>query len=266
MSTPAQSLKDEPLVLVSNDTGTTTLTLNRPAQFNALTTELLTELENALAEIKRDPDVRVVVLSGNGKAFSVGCDLKQMRSNPDQAYQKALFDQCSRVTMALMGLPQVVVARVHGIAAAMGCQFVASCDLAVASSEASFGVCGINLGLFCASPGAVLSRNIARKRAFDLLFTGRFIDADAAEDWGLVNKVVPPAQLDEAVREYAQRAAAKLPVAVRTGKSMFYRQLDMGIGEALDLGAELMARDMMDPDVQEGIDAFIEKRPPAWKA
>ena len=245
--------------------GVVTLTLNRPEQFNALSQELLTELETALAEIAADPEARVVVIAGAGKAFCAGHDLKEMRAHPDLAFQQALFQQCSRMMMTLTELPQPVIARVHGIATAAGCQLVAMCDLAVASESARFAVSGINVGLFCSTPSVGLARNIGRKQAMEMLLTGDFIDARTAHERGLVNRVVPEDGLDAEVKKLTDAIMTKSPVAVSSGKRLFYRQLELSLADAYDLASEVIACDMMTEDAQEGIDAFIEKRPPEWR-
>lgn len=241
--------------------GVATLTLNRPEQYNALSEELLEALQSALDEIAADESVAVVVLAGAGRAFCAGHDLKQMRATPEKAYYEALFERCSRVMLSLRDLPQPVIARVHGLATAAGCQLVAACDLAVASEEARFAVSGINLGLFCSTPAVALSRNVGRKAALELLLTGDFIDASRAAALGLVNRVVAPDRLDAAVTELTAALASKPRVALRLGKQMFYRQLDMGAQSAYDYAGEVMACNMMEDEAVEGIDAFIEKRP-----
>ena len=255
----------EPILVRGDDAGIATLTLNRPRQYNALSDALLTELQRALDSIGPDSSIRVVVLAGAGPAFCAGHDLKEMRSRPGQSYYRDLFARCSRMMMTIANLPQPVIARVHGIAAAAGCQLVASCDLAVASTAARFATSGIKVGLFCSTPAVPLSRNMQPKQAFEMLMTGDFIDAATAERHGLVNHVVPPEALDGAVADLARRIAAKSPVAVATGKRMFYRQLAMDVDKAYEFASETMACNMMAEDAAEGIDAFIAKRPPVWK-
>jgi len=245
--------------------GVVTLTLNRPAQFNALSEGLLAELQAALDAIAADETARVVVIAGAGKAFCAGHDLKEMRAHPDRAYQQALFDRCSKMMLTLTELPQPVIARVHGIATAAGCQLVSMCDLAVATDTARFAVSGINVGLFCSTPSVGLARNLGRKQAFEMLVTGDFIDAATARERGLVNRVVPAAELDAEVARLADAIAAKSPVAVRAGKRVFYRQLDVGTADAYALASQVMADNMMAEDAGEGIDAFIQKRPPSWR-
>jgi len=252
-------------LLRQDDGGVVTLTLNRPAQFNALSRSLMSELQAQLDGIGADAGARVLVLAGAGKAFCAGHDLKEMRSDPGKAFQRALFGQCSKLMLTLVRMPQPVIARVHGIATAAGCQLVSMCDLAVASDNSRFAVSGVNLGLFCSTPSVGLARNLGRKQAMEMLLTGEFIDAQTALARGLVNRVVPPAQLDAEIRKLTDSILAKTPVAIRAGKQMFYRQLEMGLDEAYELASEVMACNMMAEDAQEGIDAFVAKRKPQWK-
>ncbi|MFU2489541.1 enoyl-CoA hydratase [Thauera sp. WH-1] len=256
---------DQPMLLRHDDRGVTTLTLNRPAQFNSLSFAMLETLIAAVDEIARDDSVRVVVLAGEGRAFCAGHDLKEMRGNHELAFQQRLFRLCGKFMMKLTELPQPVIARVHGIATAAGCQLVSMCDLAVAADVARFAVSGINVGLFCATPGVGLSRNMGRKEAFEMLVTGDFIDALEAQRRGLVNRVVPLEQLDEEVARLAASIVAKSPVAIRMGKQMFYKQLEMGLDAAYQLASETMACNAMCEDAAEGIDAFIAKRKPEFK-
>ena len=260
----SQTTAAEPLVHTKLEDGVLTLTLNRPQQYNALSWAMLEALREALRSAE-EPDVRVVVLAGAGKAFCAGHDLKEMRANRTLDFQRRLFALCSEVMLSLIRLPVPVIARVHGIATAAGCQLVGMCDLAVASSQARFAVSGINVGLFCSTPSVALSRNMGRKEAFEMLVTGEFIDAEEAYRRGLVNRVVDPEALDEEVERLAAAIKAKSPVAVRMGKELFYRQLEMGIEAAYQLAGEVMACNMMAEDAAEGIDAFIEKRPPQWR-
>ncbi|MBB3330738.1 enoyl-CoA hydratase/carnithine racemase [Halomonas campaniensis] len=252
-------------VLRQDHDGVTTLTLNRPGSFNALSEEMLEALQAELARLADDGGVRCVVIAAEGRAFCAGHDLKQMRANPDKAYYQTLFARCGAVMQAIVELPVPVIARVQGLATAAGCQLVASCDLAVAARSARFAVSGINAGLFCSTPAVALSRNVARKRAMELLFTGEFIDAETARDWGLVNRIADDAALDTAVAELTTSICAKSAVAVRTGKAMFQRQLQMPLDEAYAFAGEVMACNMMAEDAGEGIDAFIEKRAPQWR-
>lgn len=265
MNANTQAVATEPLLLRQDDGGVVTLTLNRPAQFNSLSRSLMSELQAELDRIATDSGARVLVLAGAGKAFCAGHDLKEMRSNPTKEFQRALFGQCSKLMLTLVRMPQPVIARVHGIATAAGCQLVSMCDLAVASDNSRFAVSGVNLGLFCSTPSVGLARNVGRKQALEMLLTGDFIDAQTALARGLLNRVVPPAQLDAEIRKLADSILAKTPVAIRAGKQMFYRQLEMGLDEAYELANEVMACNMMAEDAQEGIDAFVAKRKPQWK-
>ena len=260
----AQDSEHEALVLVSlSGQGVLRLTLNQPTRFNALSQAMLSALQAALDQI--DERVRVVVIAANGRAFCAGHDLAEMRSHPDEAWQRGLFQQCSRVMQTLVSLPQPVIARVQGVAAAAGCQLVASCDLAVAADHADFGVSGINLGLFCSTPSVALSRNLSRKRAFQMLMSGDFISAQTALEWGLLNDCVPEASLDTSIEQWCNTICGKSSVAVSIGKRLFYEQLERPLAEAYELASDAMACNMMAEDVAEGIDAFFEKRPPSWK-
>ncbi len=256
----------EPILLREDrPDGRTTLVLNRPAQFNSLSNAMLETLLAELQSIAADKTVRVVVLQGAGKAFCAGHDLKEMRSNHDKAFMQALFKLCAKVMLTIQEMPQPVIARIHGIATAAGCQLVSMCDLAVAADVAKFAVSGINVGLFCSTPAVGLARNMGRKEALEMLLTGEFIDAGEAQRRGLVNRVVALGDLDEAVEHLVQSILAKSPVAVATGKQMFYKQLEMGIDAAYQYAGEVMACNMMAVDAAEGIDAFIEKRKPVWQ-
>ncbi|MBS0551050.1 MAG: enoyl-CoA hydratase [Proteobacteria bacterium] len=262
---PTEHPTDEAMLLRRDDGGVATLTLNRPAQFNALSSAMLEALLAEVDRIARDESVRVVVLAGAGKAFCAGHDLKEMRSNHTLAFQQGLFRLCGKLMMKLTELPQPVIARVHGIATAAGCQLVSMCDLAVAADVSRFAVSGINVGLFCSTPSVGLSRNMGRKQAFEMLVTGDFIDAHEAQRRGLVNRVVPLEVLDGEVERLCASIVAKSPVAIRMGKQMFYRQLEMGLDAAYQMASETMACNMMSEDAAEGIDAFMAKRQPQWK-
>ena len=256
----------EPVLLRSRDArGVVTLTLNRPHAFNALSEEMLAALQRELDAMAQDESVRVVVLAAEGKAFCAGHDLKEMRAAPSLDYYKRLFAQCSDMMLTIQRLPVPVIARVQGIAAAAGCQLVAMCDLAVASSTAKFAVSGVNLGLFCSAPGVALSRNILRKAAFEMLVTGEFISAQEAKQRGLVNRVAEPEQLDAELEKLVATIVAKPRIAVAMGKEFFYKQAELGIGAAYEAGSQTMACNMMDEAALEGVQAFIEKRPPRWK-
>ena len=255
----------EPYVLRSDSQGIATLTLNRPQQFNSLSSAMIAALQSELDAIAADPALRVVVIAGAGKAFCAGHDLKEMRANPGKAFMQALFTQCGRMMMTLTQMPQPVIARIHGIATAAGCQLVSMCDLAVSADVSRFATSGINVGLFCATPGVGLSRNLGRKQALEMLLTGDFIDAPTALQQGLVNRVVPSAELDAEVDKLAQSILAKSSLAIGMGKQMFYKQLEMGLDAAYQYASEVMACNMMSEDAGEGIDAFIGKRKAEWK-
>ncbi|MGP4715242.1 enoyl-CoA hydratase [Psychrobacter sp. T6-6] len=258
---------DDILVLRKDDReqGVVTLSLNRPAQFNTLSVDVLSAMQAALDNIAQDDTIRVVVIQAMGKAFCAGHDLKQMRAHSDAAFHRALFQQCSQMMLTINRMPQVVIARVQGIATAAGCQLVAACDLAVAAEHARFATSGINVGLFCSTPAVAVSRNLPRKQAFEMLITGEFIDAHTALQYGLINRVAPAEQLDQVLQSLISAITAKSSVAVKTGKDMFYKQLDMSVADAYDYASEVMACNMMADDVSEGIDAFVEKRQAVWK-
>jgi enoyl-CoA hydratase/carnithine racemase len=265
MNAPEPNLAD-PHVLRSHDpAGVATLTLNRAQQYNALSEEMMAALQRELDALGADDSVRVIVIAADGKAFCAGHDLKQMRANVSLDYYRALFAQAARLMTTLQRLPQPVIARVHGIATAAGCQLVASCDLAVAADTARFAVSGINVGLFCTTPGVALARNVLRKQAFEMLVTGEFIDAATARERGLVNRVVPAAELDAAVAQLASVIVAKPAAAVAMGKRLFYQQIECGIDAAYQMAGQTMACNLADPVAQEGLAAFIEKRAPNWK-
>jgi enoyl-CoA hydratase/carnithine racemase len=255
----------EPVLLREAQDGVATLTLNRPAQFNALSGELLSALEQATDELAGDRSARVVVLAAAGRGFCAGHDLREIRALGGRAEVEALFLRCSRVMQQLVALPQPVIARVHGIATAAGCQLVASCDLAIASSAARFATPGVNIGAFCATPGVAVSRALARKHALELLLTGEAIDAARAAEIGLVNRVVAPEALDAEVESLAQLLALKSPQALASGKRLFQRQLELPLAEAYALASEAIAGDFASADGAEGVDAFLAKRAPVWK-
>lgn len=253
----------EPMVLAECSGGVLRLTLNRPAQFNALSAAMMAALTGELDAAAADPAVRAVVIAAAGKAFCAGHDLKQMAGGSLADYQQ-LFADCSRLMLRIQSLPQPVIARVQGIATAAGCQLVAACDLAVAVESARFAVSGINVGLFCSTPGVALSRNLGRKAAFEMLVTGEFIDAQAALARGLINRVAPAEALDAEVNQLAAAIVAKPAAAIALGKQLFYRQLEMGVAAAYQLAGQTMACNMTEPCAQEGVAAFIEKRKPSW--
>lgn len=262
-STPKVFGAEEAVVPRSQDArGVVTLTLNRPQAFNALSEAMLAALQCEFDAIADDESVRVVILAAKGKAFCAGHDLKEMRATPSLDYYQRLFAQCSKMMLAVQHLPAPVIARVHGVATAAGCQLVAMCDLAVASSTARFAVSGVNLGLFCSAPGVALSRNVLRKAAFEMLVIGDFISAEEAKKRGLINRVTEPEQLDAEVEKLVASIVAKPRVAVAMGKELFYRQAELGITAAYEAAGETMACNMMDEAALEGVQAFIEKRSP----
>lgn len=264
-SEPCSSMNpSEPLVIRENLGSVVTLTLNCPKQFNALSVDMLSAMQTELDSIAQDSSIRVVVIAANGKAFCAGHNLKEMRANPEKAFQRALFKQCSQMMLTINRMPQVVIAKVDGIATAAGCQLVAACDLAVASDNAKFATSGISVGLFCSTPAVAVSRNLSRKQAFEMLITGEFIDAHTALHQGLINRVASAEQLDTTLQSLIDSIIAKSSVALTTGKTMFYNQLDMTLAEAYEYASEVMSCNMMADDVSEGIDAFIEKRPAVW--
>ncbi|MDO9094416.1 MAG: enoyl-CoA hydratase [Rubrivivax sp.] len=255
----------EALVLHDKDKrGVVTLTLNRPQAFNALSEGLLAALQAALDRVAADDTARAVVIAAAGKAFCAGHDLKEMRADPSLDYYERLFAQCGRMMMSIQKLPVPVIAKVQGIATAAGCQLVAMCDLAVAVREARFAVSGVNLGLFCSTPSVALSRNLSRKAAFEMLVTGDFISAEQALEKGLVNRVVDAGQLGAEVEQLLSRIVGKPRAAIAMGKGLFYRQLETGIEAAYADAQQTMACNMMDGSALEGVQAFIDKRPPKW--
>lgn len=245
--------------------GIATLTLNRPKQRNALNMALMEAMIEALEDIGTNEDIRAVVIRAEGPAFCAGHDLKEMRADPGEDAQAKTFATCAAMMMAIVHLPQPVIARVHGIATAAGCQLVATCDLGVATEDARFATPGVHIGLFCSTPMVALSRNVGRKQAMEMLLTGDMINAKRAEALGLINRAVPADELDSAVAEMAAKIAAKPPLAVRIGKEAFYRQIESGLEEAYEYTGAVMVRNMLTEDAAEGIDAFLEKRRPEWK-
>ena len=253
-----------PYVLVHVADGVATLTMNRGDRFNALSRPMIAALDEALAAVAGDDAVRVVVLAGAGRGFCAGHDLKEMRAHPDRDWQREMFDACSRMMLRLTELPQPVIARVHGIATAAGCQLVSMCDLAVAADGARFALPGVNVGVFCSTPAVGVARNVARKRVLEMLLTGEPIDAPTALAWGLVNRVVPAGELDAAIARFTDGIRAKSRAVVALGKRAFYRQIEVGQGDAYALCGDVMAGNLLLPDAAEGIDAFLGRRPPNW--
>jgi enoyl-CoA hydratase/carnithine racemase len=254
-----------PLVLREDDErGVTTLTLNRPNAFNSLSEDLLNALQEEIDAISKSNKVRVVVIAALGKAFCAGHDLREMRAEPSLAYYQNLFNKCGHMMMSLQKLQVPVIAKVQGIATAAGCQLVAQCDLALASSDAKFAVSGVNLGLFCATPSVALSRNLSRKAAFEMLVTGDFIGAEEALSKGLINKIAEAENLDAAVEALVSKILEKPQVALAMGKELFYMQLETGMAQAYEFASQTMACNMMDTSALEGVQAFIDKRKPNW--
>ena len=256
---------DSPLLLREDRDGISTLTLNRGAQMNLLTLDMLGALQGAFDAIANDAAVRVVVLAAAGKGFCAGHDLNEIRALGSPEKISALFETCNRMMMSIQRLPQPVIAQVQGAAAAAGCQLVAQCDLAVASEAAKFTTPGVNWGFFCSTPGVPIGRNLLRKHAMEMLLTGDLVTADKALEWGLVNKVVPPAELDAAVAELARKIAAKPPATIAAGKRAFYEQMDLGVAKAYELAGGVISASFSHVEGKEGMDAFIGKRPPAWR-
>ncbi len=256
---------ETPVLLREDRDGVCTLTMNRPQQMNLLTSEMIAALQAAFDDLAADASTRVVVLAGAGKGFCAGHDLKEIRSLGDQSTIEALFGRCSRMMRTIADLAQPVIARVQGAAAAGGCQLVAQCDLAVASEAAKFTTPGVTWGFFCSTPGVAVGRNISRKRAMEMLLTGDLIDARKALEWGLVNRVVPAEALDAAVAELAAKIVAKPRATVAAGKRAFYAQMDMGLERAYALASNVISCSFAHEEGREGMDAFIEKRPPRWK-
>ena len=265
MSANEQALDAPPMVARRDDGGVVTLTLNRGERFNPLSGPMIAALEAELDCLAADRAARVVVLAGAGRGFCAGHDLKEMRAHSsDRAWQERLFADCSRMMVKLTQLPQPVIARVHGIATAAGCQLVSMCDLAVASEDARFALPGVNVGLFCSTPAVGVARNVGRKRAMEMLLTGALFDAPTALAWGLVNRVVPAAQLDAEVGRFTQVIVERSAAVIASGKRAFYRQVERPLADAYALTVETMACGMLEPDAAEGIDAFLAKRPARW--
>jgi len=255
-----------PFVLAASRDGVATLTLNRGDRYNTLSGAMMAALEAELDRLAADEETRVVVLAANGKGFCAGHDLKELRALPDAASQRGLFDACSRMMLKLTRLPQPVIARVHGIATAAGCQLVSMCDLAVAADAVKFALPGVNVGVFCSTPAVGVGRNVARKRVMEMLLTGEPIDAPTALAWGLVNDVVPLQELDAAVARFTNIIKARSRSVVAMGKRAFYEQIDRTLPDAYELSGAAMACNLLDPDAAEGIDAFVQKRAPRWGA
>jgi enoyl-CoA hydratase/carnithine racemase len=262
----ADAVAHEPFVLSTTDGHVLRLTLNRPERFNPLSADMIAALSSELEAIAANPDVRVVVLAAEGRGFCAGHDLKEMRAHAsDAAWSRRLFDDCSRMMLALTRLPQPVIARVHGVATAAGCQLVSMCDLAVAADTARFALPGVNIGVFCTTPAVGVSRNIGRKRAMEMLLTGDLVDARTAASWGLVNRVVPLEALDEEIRKLTDAIVARSAATIRRGKAAFYAQIERPLEAAYDIASEEMACNLLLEDAAEGMDAFLEKRAAHWR-
>jgi len=262
----APQIDNQPVLLESRDEhGVLRLTLNRPEARNALSTALMAELTDAVIRAGADKQTRVVVIAGSGVGFCPGHDLRELRSDPSAEAYARIFAQCSEMMQTIVRLPKPVIAEVHGIATAAGCQLVATCDLAVAAEDARFATSGINVGLFCSTPMVALSRAVGRKAAMEMLLTGDFIDAVTAKSHGLVNRVVPAAELRTETDALARHIAAKSALSTALGKTAFYRQIEMDLSAAYAYTSEVMTKNMLAEDAKEGIDAFIEKRKPVWK-
>lgn len=255
----------EDILLRSDEHGVATLTLNRVEARNALSMALMAALIDELKEVARDPAVKVVVLAANGPAFCAGHDLRELKSDPTPEAYEAVFQRCAQLMLGIVRNPKPVIAKVHAMATAAGCQLVASCDLAIAADCAKFATPGVNIGLFCSTPMVALTRAVGRKAAMEMLLTGLPIHAAMAERIGLVNRVVNPGQLDKAVEELASTIASKSPYTLSVGKEAFYRQAEMGLDEAYAYASAVMVRNMQAEDAAEGIDAFINKRTPLWR-
>jgi enoyl-CoA hydratase/carnithine racemase len=259
-------MSDAPYTTIERRDGVATLTLNRGDRYNPLSLAMIAAIEEELGRIAGDQSVKAVVLAGAGKGFCAGHDLKEMRGHAgDEAWQRKLFDDCGRMMVALTRLPQPVIARIHGIATAAGCQLVSMCDLAVAAETATFALPGVNVGVFCSSPAVGVARNVGRKRSMELLLTGKPIDAATALAWGLVNRVIPAADLDAAVKAFTDVLVARSSATIALGKKTFYAQVDQPLAAAYDTVSASMACGMLLDDAAEGIDAFLGKRPAAWK-
>ncbi len=266
MTTNANVRDNEAILLRENDGSVATLTLNRPEKFNALSTDLMDQIQVQLDQLAGDKSIRVVILAANGKAFCAGHDLREMEADPSPEAIRALFDQCSRMMVSLTRLPQPVIAKVQGTATAAGCQLVAQCDLAVSADDVRFATSGINVGLFCGTPMVAVTRNLPRKQAMEMLLTGEFIDSATAVQYGLINRAVPAGELDKTVQELAETVASQGPAFIAAGKKLFYRQIEDGLGDAYEEASRTMVENMQREDAREGIKAFLEKRDmPEWQ-
>lgn len=258
------TIAENDLSLLSVENHVATVTLNRPKQYNALSRPMIASISSILDTINGDKDIHVVVLAANGPGFCAGHDLKEITKNRNEKYIDALFNECSQMMLKILKLNQPVIAKVHSIATAAGCQLVATCDLAVASENARFATPGVNIGLFCSTPMVALSRNVGRKNAMEMLLTGDIFSSEHALNIGLINKVVKEEDLDRVVEELAAKIASKSPLTLAIGKRAFYEQLESGVSKAYEYAGAVMCQNMLKNDAEEGIRAFIEKRQPEW--
>ena len=263
MAVTKESSKD--LIVRNDKDGISHLLLNRPESYNALSIACMEALMEEIEDISNNPSIKVAILSGSGRGFCAGHDMKDLRANPDKSFYQKTFRTSSNMMMSIINSPKPFIAKVHGIATAAGCQLVSTCDLAVADENARFATPGVNIGLFCSTPMVGLSRNISRKHALEMLLTGDFISADRAYEIGLINRVVPADELDEIALEFAVKIATKSPLTLKIGKKAFYNQLDKDLPGAYEYCSRVMVENMMARDAEEGIDAFLEKREPVWK-
>ncbi len=262
---PVTKENSEALIIRNDAEGISNIILNRPNAYNSLTIESMELIIEELSDISEDSSIKVIILSGAGKGFCAGHDMKDLRANPEKSFYEKTFKTSSNMMMSIINCPKPVIAKVHGIATAAGCQLVSTCDLAVADENARFATPGVNIGLFCSTPMVGLSRNVTRKHAMEMLLTGDFISAQRAYEIGLVNRVVPEAELDSATLELANKIAAKSPLTLKIGKEAFYKQLDKDMSGAYEYCSRVMVENMMARDAEEGIDAFLEKRTPVWQ-
>lgn len=266
MNAATDIMQDTPYVLEERNSGLIRLTLNRGSRFNPLSLGMIQALDAALIRLAADSSARVIVLAGEGKGFCAGHDLKEMRAHAkDDVWQRTMFDACNRLMMRMTEIPQPIIARVHGIATAAGCQLVSMCDLAFAADTATFALPGVNIGVFCSTPAVGVARNIGRKRAMEMLLTGEMFDAAQAERWGLINRAVPAEKLDELVNQFAGRIASRSRSVVGLGKQTFYAQVDQRLAGAYETAGSTMVCNVALDDAAEGIDAFLQKRPPQWR-
>ena len=254
----------EALVVRCDEGAIRNLTINRPSSYNALSIDCMEAIIAEFEALSEDRSISVVILSGAGKGFCAGHDLKEMRGNPEKDFYEKTFNTCTRMMLSIVNCPKPVIAKVHGVASAAGCQLVATCDLAVADENTRFSTPGVNIGLFCSTPMVALSRNVSRKHAMEMLLTGDFIPAQRAYEMGLINRVAPSGELDAAAMEFASKIASKSTLTLKTGKKAFYEQIDKDLSGAYEYASRVMVENMMARDAEEGIDAFIEKREPRW--